>query len=142
MIEVNLSDNADVRVDVCRLCHFVWFDAREVENLTARPLPPAAPELPQEARELLAIEKVKQLAEQARGTDFDSAPPDEHWQQIAGFFGFPVEFDVPETEQRPWVTWMLSAVIICVSLFALLQLREINQHFANAVMNFASLAGG
>ena len=85
MIEVNLSDNADVRVDVCRLCHFVWFDAREVENLTPRPLPPPAPELPQEARELLAIEKVKQLAEEARGRDFDSAPPDEHWQQIAGF---------------------------------------------------------
>jgi membrane associated rhomboid family serine protease/Zn-finger nucleic acid-binding protein len=129
MIEVNLSDNAEVRVDVCRLCHFVWFDTGEVENLTVRPLPPPTPELPQEARELLAIEKVKQLAEQARGSDFDSAPPDEHWQQIAGFFGFPVEFDAPEETRRPWVTWMLSAAIICVSLFALPQLREVVQRF-------------
>jgi membrane associated rhomboid family serine protease/Zn-finger nucleic acid-binding protein len=129
MIEVNLSDNAEVRVDVCRLCHFVWFDAGEVENLKPRPLPAPTPELPQEARELLAIEKVKQLAEEARGSDFDSAPPDEHWKEIAGFFGFPIEFDAPEETRRPWVTWLLSAAIICVSLLVLPHLRDVVQRF-------------
>jgi hypothetical protein len=44
---------------------------------------------------MIALEKVKQIAEEARGADFDSAPPDEGWKQIAGFFGFPVEFEAP-----------------------------------------------
>src|SRR6266513_3078220 len=77
MIEVELSERAAVDVDVCRLCHFAWFDMREVETLIPRPLPAAAPEMPQAAREAIAMLKVEELAEQARGTDFDSAPPDE-----------------------------------------------------------------
>ena len=129
MIEVNLSDDAQVRVDVCRLCHFVWFDVGEVDTLKPRAVPPAPPELPQEARELLAMEKVKRLAEQAEGSDFDSAPPDEQWKTIAGFFGLPVEFDVPLQERRPWATWTLTAAIIGVSIHALPQLREIVQQF-------------
>ena len=71
MIEVALSDQ-DVNVDVCRPCHFIWFDVREVENLVPRPVPPAPPEVPQKVREIIAIERVKQLAEEARGPDFDS----------------------------------------------------------------------
>jgi len=40
MLEVPLSDTATVRVDVCRLCHFVWFDAYETETLVPRPTEP------------------------------------------------------------------------------------------------------
>ena len=58
MIEVASSDRAKMNVDVCQRCHFVWFDIREVDTLVPRPIPPAQPELPQKARELLAIEKV------------------------------------------------------------------------------------
>jgi Zn-finger nucleic acid-binding protein len=43
MLEVPLSDKSTVRVDVCRLCHFVWFDAHETETLIARPLPAESP---------------------------------------------------------------------------------------------------
>ena len=57
--------------------------------------------------------KSKQIAEEARGTDFDSAPPDEAWKQIAGFFGLPVEFEAPQEERKPWATWLLFAAIIC-----------------------------
>ncbi len=46
MLEVALSDTDTVRVDVCRLCHFVWFDAHETESLVARPLPPREPKKP------------------------------------------------------------------------------------------------
>jgi hypothetical protein len=53
MIEVELSERATVDVDVCRLCHFVWFDMREVETLNPRPLPAAAPEMPRAAREAI-----------------------------------------------------------------------------------------
>src|SRR5437773_7918438 len=50
MIDVALSENAAVNVDVCRLCHFVWFDTHEVETLVPRPLPAASPEMPQATR--------------------------------------------------------------------------------------------
>jgi len=87
MIEVKLSDKATVRVDVCRICHFVWFDAHEVDTLVPRPVPSAPPEMPQKAREAVAMLKLQQMAEEAHRPDFYSEPPDEWWQQIAHFFG-------------------------------------------------------
>ena len=101
MIDVALSENTAVNVDVCRSCHFVWFDTHEVETLVPRPLPQTAPELPQKARELLAVAKVQELAEEARGTDFDSSPPDEFWKSIAAFCGLPIESDTLEQTRRP-----------------------------------------
>ena len=129
MTEVELSDEAEVKVDVCRLCHFVWFDATEVEKLVPRLTPPPKPELPQEAREAIAMAKVQQLAEQARGTDFDSAPPDESWKTIAGFLGMPIEFDAMPQARRPWVTWILCTAIIAASAFAFTRLHEIVAQF-------------
>jgi Zn-finger nucleic acid-binding protein len=43
MLEVPLSDKSTVRVDVCRLCHFVWFDAHETETLVPLSVPPKKP---------------------------------------------------------------------------------------------------
>ena len=129
MIEVALSDQAGVNVDVCRPCHFIWFDVREVENLVPRPVPPAPPEVPQKVREIIAIERVKQLAEQARGPDFDSVAPDERWKWIAAFLGMPVEFDAAPQERRPWATWILCATIIAASAFAFTRLHEIVSQF-------------
>jgi membrane associated rhomboid family serine protease/Zn-finger nucleic acid-binding protein len=129
MLEVALSENAQVDVDVCQHCHFVWFDAHDMDTLAPRQLPASTPDLPPEARELIAIEKVRQLAEDARGTDFDSAPPDEGWKQIAGFFGLPVELDALEEKRKPWATWLLSAAIICASLLAFPHLREVVHRF-------------
>jgi membrane associated rhomboid family serine protease/Zn-finger nucleic acid-binding protein len=129
MISVPLSDQAEIRVDVCRHCHFIWFDAHEVETLVPRQPDPVAPELPQKTREVLAIAEVERLAKQAEGSDLDSVAPEESWKQIAGFLGMPVEFDAPEEERRPWATWLLSAAIICASLLAFLNLREVVQRF-------------
>ena len=129
MTEVELSDQAEVKVDVCRLCHFVWFDATEVENLVPRSVPPPKPELPQKAREAIAMAKVQQLAEQARGTDFDSSPPDEWWKEIAAFLGMPIEFDAVPQARKPWVTWILCTAIIAASAFAFTRLHEIVAQF-------------
>jgi membrane associated rhomboid family serine protease len=129
MLEVALSDAANINVDLCQHCHFVWFDAREIDSLVPQPVPAPEPELPQEAREQLAIAKVQQLAEEARGSDFDSAPPDEPWKQIAAFFGLPVEFDEPAQECTPWATWLLTAAIVAISAAAFTDLREIVQRF-------------
>jgi membrane associated rhomboid family serine protease/Zn-finger nucleic acid-binding protein len=129
MIGVALSDRAEINVDVCQHCHFIWFDAHEVETLVPRQPEPVAAELPQKAREMLAIAEVERLSKQAEGPDLDSAAPEESWKQIAAFLGMPVEFDAPKEERRPWGTWLLSAAIICASLLAFPNLREIVQRF-------------
>jgi membrane associated rhomboid family serine protease len=131
MIGVVLSDQSEIKVDVCQHCHFIWFDAHEVDTLVPRrPEPVAAePELPQRAREMLAMAEVERLSKQAEGPDLDSAPPEESWKQIAAFLGMPVEFDELEEQRKPWATWLLSAAIICASLLAFLDLREVVQRF-------------
>src|SRR6058998_3160125 len=129
MIGVALSDQGEISVDVCQHCHFIWFDAHEVETLVPRQPEPVAPELPQKAREVLAIAEVERLSKQAEGPDLDSAAPEESWKQIAAFLGMPVEFDAPEEQRRPWTTWLLSAAIICGSLLAFPHLREVVQRF-------------
>ena len=82
MIEVALDSSSGIRIEVCRLCEFVWFDAGEIQPLqvrqAAKTLPPP---LRQEAREAIALAKIQQLA------DFDSAPPAEWWKSIAVFLG-------------------------------------------------------
>jgi Zn-finger nucleic acid-binding protein len=129
MIGVALSDRVGIDVDVCQHCHFIWFDAHEVNTLVPRQPEPVAPKLPQRAREVLAIAEVERLSKQAEGADFDSAAPDESWKQIAAFLGMPVQFDTPEEQRRPWVTWLLSAAIICASLVAFSNRREVVQRF-------------
>ncbi len=117
MLEVALADESNSpQVDVCRLCHFVWFDANEMAGLTPRPLPVAPPQLPAEARQAIALVEVQRMAEQAAGSDLDSAPPDEWWKQFAAFFGVPVEFDAPAQETRPWITWILCLTIALVGI--------------------------
>lgn len=88
MIEVALDSSSELKVEVCKICEFVWFDKGETQSLQVRPPPepPPAP-LPQEAREAIALARVQQLTEQARGPDFDSAPPDEWWKSIAAYWG-------------------------------------------------------
>ena len=129
MIGVALADQAEINVDVCQHCHFIWFDAHEADTLVPRQPPPAAPELPQKAREMLAMAAVERLSKQAEGPDLDSAAPDESWKQIAAFLGMPVEFDEPKEQRKPWTTWLLSAAIICISLLAFLNLRDVVHRF-------------
>ena len=129
MTGVVLSDQAEVNVDVCQHCHFIWFDAHEVDTLIPSQPEPVNPDLPQPAREMLAIAEVERLAKQAEGSDLDSAAPEESWKQIAGFLGMPVEFDEPKEQRRPWATWLLSAAIIFASLLAFSNLREVVQRF-------------
>ena len=129
MIGVALFDQAEINVDVCQHCHFIWFDAHEVDTLVPHQPDPVAPELPQKAREMLAMAEVERLSKQAEGPDLDSAAPEESWKQIAAFLGMPVEFEAPEEHRRPWATWLLSAAIICASLLAFSDLRGVVQRF-------------
>src|SRR5580765_8432041 len=54
-----------LRLDVCKLCQFCWFDPSEFESLPPAPPPPRAPgsDLPQAAREALAIAEAQMIGE-------------------------------------------------------------------------------
>lgn len=125
MLEVALADAQDSPlVDVCRLCHFVWFDANELAELNPRPVPVAPPPMPAEAREAIAMLEVERIAHEAEGSDFESEAPAEWWKQIAAFFGVPVEFDAPAQTIRPWATWILCLTIAWVSIATASDLRH------------------
>ena len=72
-----LINQAEINVDVCQHCHFIWFDAHEVETLVPRQPKPVASEVPQKAREMPAMAKAERLSKQAEGPDLDSVAPDE-----------------------------------------------------------------
>ena len=123
MREVPVAAGQDMlRLDVCKLCQFFWFDPSEFESLPAAPPrpPPPASELPQAAREAIAIEQVRLIGERARAED---QSPDAAWKTIPAIFGFPVEVYSNPLSCIPWATWSLAAIIAMVSLSAFPHLR-------------------
>lgn len=86
MTEVALADTPETsRIDVCQLCHFVWFDADEISQLTPRD--PAA-ELTLAAREATAIPEIHRLARAAEGRDLDGALLDAWWKKVVRALGY------------------------------------------------------
>jgi membrane associated rhomboid family serine protease len=124
MIEVAATDHPRPRVEVCRTCHFVWFDADEMAAFRPLPAMTIQRRLPRKARELLAMARVEQLAREAQGDDWASDPPDAWWKSLAGLFGLPVEFDDRTHQRRPWATWSLAASIAILSFMAFPYLEE------------------
>ena len=84
MIEVAASDQGEPRIEVCRICHFLWFDADELAGLAR--LPPtgtaAEPELSPEARKALAIAEVELMGRHAERDDV----AEDFWIQMARIF--------------------------------------------------------
>lgn len=72
------------RIDVCRLCHFVWFDAGEIAELPPRD---PASELSPEARRARAYVEIQRLARDAEGRDIDGALVDAWWKKVIRAFG-------------------------------------------------------
>ena len=69
MIEVVCEDDPQkTRIDVCRPCMLMWFDPDEQMHVPRQERPPAVtePELPQAAKEALALAHVQAIAEQQR----------------------------------------------------------------------------
>ena len=113
-------------VDVCQRCQFLWFDRGEFEIMPALPpRPPTLEEsLPQEARERLAEEEVRQIGERAREESFGADGPDEWWKTVAGFLGLPVELDNP-IHHTPWLTWTVGMLMVLATALSYPHLREI-----------------
>jgi membrane associated rhomboid family serine protease/Zn-finger nucleic acid-binding protein len=122
-----------LQLDLCRRCEFVWFDAGEYESLPPASLRPRALgdidplDLPPAAREILAMKKVRELAKGE--SDFGDEGPDETWKTVPALFGFPVEIDTLGELRMPIATYVLSALIAVVSLFAFLSHQNMAERF-------------
>lgn len=119
MLTVQVNGEA---LDTCKVCQFVWFDPGEFE-LTPL-LPPPKPkveekELPQAAKEMLAMYEVKRLAEEA------GPEPADDWKMIPAVLGLPVERDDDLNEHRAWATWGLCLAVFICSALAFSNLDEI-----------------
>lgn len=110
-------------LDVCPSCHFVWFDAKEYELLPPLPAVAAEPELPPQAREILAVEQVRALREEA-AQQGGAAVPDQWWKFVPGLLGMPVEYADQAVHVTPWATWTVAAVMFAASLLAFRNLSQ------------------
>ncbi len=121
-----------LELDVCKRCEFVWFDPKEFEVIPPPPPTPKEPgemdekDLPQAAREALAIYKVQQMAEQARAED---PTPDANWKTVPAIFGLPVELDSDPLTRIPWATFSLAAIIAVISIWAFFDLENAVEQF-------------
>ncbi len=109
------TDEVRFNLDVCTLCQTIWFDSNEYESLPEKMRELTFEErIPQEAREILAINRVRQIREEAEAEWEESNA--EWWQWIIGFFGVPVESQARELKSNPWATWITALIILAVSL--------------------------
>lgn len=123
------GQEAEHLIDVCVRCQFVWFDRNEFSDLPQlEPVKPPEDELPQEARQKLAILEVKQMAESVRIEEEDS-PPESWWQYLAAFVGLPVEVEDKGWSRFPLVTAAVAVLILLVSLIAMSNLDSAITNF-------------
>lgn len=124
---------SSLALDVCKRCEFVWFDPEEYEAIPPPPPKPKEPgevdenDLPQAAREALALYKVQQIAEQERAETGNT--PDEDWKTVPALLGLPVEMDSDPLSRVPVATLTLSFLIALVSILAFFHLHSAVQTF-------------
>lgn len=104
-------------VDVCRVCHFVWFDPTEFEQIPSAPVPAAEPVTPERATEILATAQAEAVAKRAE-RDFGSEAPRQLWKYLPGLLGLPVEYEQSAFHSVPWLTWAVIAFICAFSIRA------------------------
>lgn len=143
MAEVPASTGAGLKsLDVCTVCQFVWFDRNEYAALPGIQKQPAWGEnLPQEARERLALLEVEAIREKARDSSIEECLPDAWWQWIPGVLGMPVVEDDEDIRSLPWVTWGLAVFITVVSVAAFFDLQTATKTFGLVPSQFARYGG-
>jgi membrane associated rhomboid family serine protease len=140
---IHSDAEATLELDACRGCQLIWFDARELAQLPARP-PPEKPRelvLPPHLREKLALAKIEKIRSDAIDEDWREALPQEPWKAAAALFGMPVEQD-SSVSSTPWVTW--TAVLLCVIAFGVslhLGLRDVVKNWGLIPLDSGRHAG-
>ena len=116
MLTVSVASGAGwEELDACKVCQFVWFDPEEFQRIPiAVPVKPKDEprELPQKAKEALALYEVQRLGEQV------GPEPASEWKTIPAALGLPVERDDDGHDKPAWATWGLCAVVLLVSVMA------------------------
>ena len=125
MIEVPIVNAKKTEyIDVCRVCHFIWFDTNEYDVLPKVAVKkPEGSDMPLEARKALALAKLETL-KQKQEQDASGAP-DNWWELIPAIFGLPIEYNRTRLKHKPLLTWSLSALIAIVSAAAFFNLEEV-----------------
>jgi membrane associated rhomboid family serine protease/Zn-finger nucleic acid-binding protein len=117
----------ELELNVCKRCEFVWFDANEYESIPPPPKPKKVYEdLPEAAREELAIYHARQIAEEAK---LDNPEPDSNWKIIPAILGLPVEMDSEPLSRTPVATLSVSGLIILFSVMAFADLGDAIRNF-------------
>lgn len=143
MVEVPAtSEQGKQHLDVCTVCHVVWFDYGEYAAMPALPKTTSWKEtLPQEAREKLALIEVEAIREKAKAREFGDITPDSWWQWIPGILGMPVEQDAEVVSSVPWITWLVAGLITATSLLAFFDLPAAIQSFGLVPAEFSRYGG-
>jgi membrane associated rhomboid family serine protease len=121
------SSDEKANLDVCTLCQFVWFDPGEYEGLPDIPEEPDFEErLPQEVRERIALRKVDEIRQQARGKEWGTGTSAniEWWQWVAGVLGMPIEYEARQCRRLPLATWITAALVSITSIVAFHDLQS------------------
>jgi Zn-finger nucleic acid-binding protein len=85
MLTVSFPETGSPPIDICKKCHFVWFDRGEVETLQPRASQTETPRLsPEEALALVNVNA--QAADEVDRVRRHAAA----WQEIGRFFDSPV----------------------------------------------------
>jgi membrane associated rhomboid family serine protease len=115
----------EARLDTCKPCTAVWFDAGVFEEL-----PEGVIDSPDNIL-LSAAEAEAQwkIQERLRLDERTDSGPDEDWKWIPAALGLPVKYDTPEMTTWPWALWGLSLVITIVSLYAMTDLEDMVNDF-------------
>jgi len=156
MYEVPSAPEEDApKLDVCRYCTLVWFDAGEFDRVDFLPKlsdegrrtlremnasiaqygqPGAAPrsrfarlDPMTEAKERLAVAKIKEIK---RVADERSNYPDEWWKVGLAIIGVPVKLSGKESMRFPFITWILTFAVCAISIYSFSNLEEVVDRFA------------
>lgn len=120
MFEVSSTKgHAPMRVDVCKTCMLVWFDADERAQLPAM-APPSTDDapIPEDLRVALVMPQVHAISDRYRSEEGLDAKPDAWWKYLPMLCGIPVETDEDCINCIPWVTYGLVLLVSIISLLA------------------------
>ncbi len=121
-------------VDVCAKCMTVWLDAGESDffpkTVEGKDLSYAGDDgLSPEAREALAIFKVRERIRQDIDDDFKSESPDSASKVILTILGFPVKSGGSTLNVVPYAVWSIATIIVLAFILSYSNINDIAQRW-------------
>lgn len=125
MVEIPVQGtDHTVLIDVCTSCQCVWFDRKELEAIPHLAPPPKTGDaaLSQEAREKLAIARVKMMGDHTE--EGGPSVPAGWWKYVLAALGLPDEAKSPAVKRFPVATCLTALAVTVVSIIAFWKLDE------------------